>query len=140
MKLSEFDDTNILTRPTGRTTLEEGMCKGTIIAAELVERQSRYSVNGIGVFLNIKVAIKDSDEETVELYYAVSYTWSKRGKMMKLLEDLKKLPEPGESLELEELVGLRVQVIIENVEKDGNTYSNIIQIKRAMKKSKKVED
>jgi hypothetical protein len=51
--------------------------------------------------------------------------------MVKVLQDLDCLPEAGKRLDLDGMVGMKVKVVIENVERDGIEYSNVISILRA---------
>ncbi len=131
MKLEELQHASVLTRPAdNKRTIPDGAYNGETTNAELVERDSQYSDDGKRVALNIKIEVEDDEGEVVDLYIAPNYSWSKRGKMIKILEKLDVLPDPGESVDVDEIVGIPVQVIVENVEKDGETYSNIVSIKR----------
>ncbi len=131
MRLEDLAVKNVLARPEGnKRNIDEGSYKGITTLAELAERDSQYSEDGKRVVLNIKVEVEDDEGEMVDLYISPNYSWSKRGKMIKLLEKLDCLPAPGEAIDLDDLVGIPVQVIVENVEKDGEIYSNIVSIKR----------
>ncbi|KGA97227.1 hypothetical protein AJ85_17075 [Alkalihalobacillus alcalophilus ATCC 27647 = CGMCC 1.3604] len=131
MRLEDLAVRNVLARPEGnKRNVDDGSYKGITTFAELAERDSQFSDDGKRVVLNIKVEIEDDEGEMVDLYIAPNYSWSKKGKMIKLLEKLDCLPAPGESIDLDDLVGIPVQVIVENVEKDGEVYSNIVSIKR----------
>lgn len=125
----------LVTRPSTRRFVEEGMYKGAIDSVALREIDSKFSDTGKRVVLNIKVLVEDEEsEEEVFLYLAPNFTWSSKGKLIKVLQDLECLPEAGEKLELDEMVGMKVKVVIENVEKDGIEYSNIISLKKAKEK------
>ncbi|MFV2046293.1 hypothetical protein ACEWK1_02850 [Metabacillus sp. YM-086] len=131
MRLEDLNQTDVLARPEGnKRNIDDGSFKGITAFAELAERDSQYSEDGKRVVLNIKVEVEDDEGELVDLYISPNYSWSKRGKMIKLLEKIDCLPAPGESIDLDDLVGIPVQVIVENVEKDGEVYSNIVSIKR----------
>lgn len=131
MKLADLQHANVLARPeSNKKTVADGAYNGFIRSAEFAERDSQYSDDGKRIVLNIKVEVTDEDGETVDLYISPNYSWSPRGNMMKILEKLEALPAPGESISLEDLVDMPVQVIVENVEKDNVTYSNIMSIKR----------
>jgi len=131
MKLEDLKHANVLARPAdNKRTIPDGAYNGETTNAEFVERESKFSEDNTRVVLNIKVEVQDDEGEVVDLYIAPNYSWSKRGNMMKILEKLAALPAPGESIDIDELVGIPVQVIVENVEKDGETYSNIVSIKR----------
>lgn len=131
MKLADLQNQDYLDRPEGnKRSIEDGVYEGETSNAELQEWESKFSEDGTRVVLSIRVEVEDADGETVDLYIAPNFSWSKRGKMIKVLENLDMLPAPGERLDLEDLVGIPVQVMVENVEKDGETYSNIIRMKR----------
>ena len=136
MRLNELKNTNMLARPEGnRRNVSDGVYSGRTTFAELVERESNFSKDGFRVVLNIKVEVEDENGETIDLYISPNYTWSPKGNMVKILEKLDALPKPGESISLDDLVGVPVQVVVENVEKDGETYSNIVSIKKVKEKS-----
>lgn len=134
MKLKDLAHNDILTRPEdSKLNVADGMYVGEIIKVELVERECNYEADGKRVVLNFILEVKDEEEETVILYFSPNLSWSKRGKLMQTLEKLDALPKPGESIQLEELVGMSIQVIVENNEKDGVTYSNVISMERVKK-------
>jgi len=112
-------------------SIADGVYAGVISQAELIERESKYSSDGFRVVLRLQVEIEDEDGETVSLFSNANVSWSKKATMVKLLEDLKFLPAPGEGLQLRDLVGLGVQAMIENVERDGTTFSNIVSLKQS---------
>jgi hypothetical protein len=131
MKLSNLENPDFLLRPEGnKRSIDDGVYEGETTHAEFQEWESKYSEDGTRVVLSIKVEVNDADGDPVDLYVAPNYSWSSRGNMMKVLENLGLLPGPGERLQLTDLVGIPVQVMVENVEKDGETYSNIIRMKR----------
>lgn len=131
MRLEDLKIRNVLARPeANKRNVYDGSYKGITTFTELAERDSQFTEDGKRVVLNIKVEVEDDEGETVDLYIAPNYSWSKKGKMIKILEKLDALPATGESISLEDLVGIPVQVIVENVEKDGEMYSNIVSIKR----------
>lgn len=132
MKLTDLKNQHKLVRPNiGDNMISDGTYSGTLITAELTEKESKFSPDGVRVVLNLKVEIYDEAGNPVHLYLAPNYNWSERGNMIKILEKLDALPEPGEGLELQTLVGLPVSAIVENVEKDGRTFSNIVSLRRA---------
>ncbi|WP_026393482.1 hypothetical protein [Acetobacterium malicum] len=131
MKLQDILNQRALVRPIERQkNVSDGSYFGKITQAELLERESAFSEDGKQIVLNVRTEVIDNNGDCVELYYSVNYTWSNKGRMVKFLEKLELLPAPGETLELDTLVGLSVQVIIENVIKENVTYSNIVSMKR----------
>lgn len=133
--LSMDEIMSLVTRPSMRSFVEEGIHNGVIDSVVLKEVESKFSETGKRIVLNIKVLVEDEDGEEVTLYLSPNFTWSSKGKMIKVLQDLECLPEAGETLDIEAMVGMKVKVVIENVEKDGIEYSNIISMKK-VKESK----
>lgn len=121
-----------LTRPNDkkRTNIPDGNYKGRIVEAEIKEISCNYSPTGKRIVLNIKARIDDGNGNTEILYKSVNYVWHEQGNMVKLLDDLGELPKPGQELVLENLIDIPVNITIENVEKDGAVYSNIVRITR----------
>lgn len=130
MRLEDLNEKELLRRPEdNKHNVDDGAYSGRIVQAELVERDSQYTEDGKRVVLNFKVEL-DSDGDHVTLYHPVNYTWSKRGKMIHLLDKIGCLPQPGESLDFDNITNTPVQIIVENVEKDGEVYSNIVSMKK----------
>lgn len=131
MKLNELARTDLIMRPASKIrNAPDGAHNGRIASAEFIERDSKFSPDGKRVALNLKIEVEIPNGEIVDLYLSSNYSWSNKGSMVKLLEKLEVLPNPGESISLDKLVNIPVQVIVENVKKDGVTYSNIASIKR----------
>lgn len=131
MKLSDLKNIKVLARPEDyKRFIKDGTYTGETKNAELVERDCQFNEDETRVVLNIKIGVEDNEGEVVDLYLSPNYSWSKKGNMVKILEKLDALPAPGEFIDLVELVGIPVQVVVENLEKDGETYSNIVRIKR----------
>lgn len=120
-----------LQRPAGnRDYLNEGLHEGTIEAVELKELASDYHPSGKRIAVMIKVSVEDGHRNSVSICEFPTYTWDERGNWYKILKDLDMLPEPGEEFVLDDLVGLKVKVMVENVEKNQKTYSNIAKMRR----------
>ncbi|MCM3567005.1 hypothetical protein [Neobacillus mesonae] len=131
MKLADLQNEDFLQRPEGnKRTTDDGTYDGITSHAEFQEWSCNFSKDGSRVVLCVRIEVEDSEGEPVDLYIAPNYSWSKKGKMVKLLEDLDMLPAPGQGIKLADFVGIPVQVTVENVEKDDETYSNITRIKR----------
>lgn len=131
MKLEDLQHANVLARPvSNKKNTSDGTYDGVIRSAEFAERDCQYSADGKRIVLNLKVEVIDDEGEEVDLYIAPNYSWSTRGNMVKILENIGALPAPGETMALEDLIDIPVQVIVENVDKDNVTYSNITSIKR----------
>lgn len=126
MKLEDVALNGMLIRPEeGKRYVNAGTYTGEIVQVELVERECNYNEDKKRVVVNFKIEIED---EEVTLYFSPNLAWTKHGKLVRTLEKLGALPELGESLQLEKMVGISVRVTVENNEKEGTTYSNIINV------------
>lgn len=122
-----------LIRPSSKlkkNPLGDGAQEGRIFSVEDKEFDSIYHDSGKRVALNIKVEFINSNGELVYLYYAPTITWSKKGKLMKMLHDLDVVPAEGEELDINALIGMKVRATIENVERNNVVYSNIVRIQK----------
>ncbi|MGE7664280.1 hypothetical protein ACQKMN_01040 [Ureibacillus composti] len=119
-----------LVRHSNKYVLGDGAQNGKLFSVEVKEFPSNYHVSGKRVALNIKVEFIKPNGEFVYLYYAPTITWSEKGKFMKMLHDLDVVPAEGEELDINALIGMRVTATIENVERDGTVYSNIVRIQK----------
>lgn len=129
MELNALTNLDELQRPVAEV-LAEGTYKDCkIIGAKYAEKKSNYTEDGKRVVLDYTVEV-DYNGKLVYLDYVVTYNWSMKSNMVKFLIKMGCLPEPGENLSLEKLVGIPVEVTVENVTKNGVTYSNITGIKR----------
>lgn len=116
---------------TNQTIVQEGVYNGCEIeSADIMERGSQFHETGKRDVLNLKVRIPLPNGDFAILFYAPNLSWGAKSRMVKLLQDLEALPDPGEDLDLDSLVGMKVTVFVENVEKDGKTYSNIVKMKK----------
>ena len=130
MNIQDLQIRNVLSRPlVNLKEIPDGAYKGFTKHAGFEEKDDKFN-GGIRVVLNLKVEVSNNEGELVDLYTCANYSWSSKGNMIKLLEKLNCLPKPGEEISLDDLVDIPVQVIVENVEKDGERYPNIISIKR----------
>ena len=119
-----------LIRPSNKYVLDEGLKKGKIFSVEVKTFDSIYHASGKREALNIKVEFIKPNGELVYLYFAPTITWSPKGKLMKMLEDLDVVPAMGEELDMNALVGMNVTATIENLQRDGVVYSNIVRVQR----------
>jgi hypothetical protein len=121
-----------ITRPlTNQTIVQEGVYNGCEIeSADIMEMDSQFHETGKRDVLNLKVRIPLPNGDSATLFYAPNLAWGAKSRMVKLLQDLEALPDPGEDLDLDSLVGMKVTVFVENVEKDDKTYSNIVKMKK----------
>ena len=128
-------DTRILKRPTKtKRYIEEGIWEGEITDAEIDEVKSKYHDSGKRTVIKIEVKVRDDDGNDVVLYDYPTKTWSKQGNWYKILDNLDMLPAPGEDFDLDDLVGVQVKVMVENVTKGDKTYSNIVKMDQAEEK------
>lgn len=131
MKLEDLQHANVLARPaSNKKNVPDGSYSGFIRSVEFAERDNFYKPDEKRIVVIFKIEVTDEEDEAVDLYLSPNYSWSARGHLVKILEKLEALPAPGEAIALDDLIDMSVQVIVENVEKDNVTYSNIVSIKR----------
>lgn len=119
-----------LVRPSHKYTLDGGAQNAKIFSVEIKEFPSTYHASGKRDALNLRLEFINLNGELVYLYYAPTITWSPKGKLMKMLHDLDVVPAEGEELDINMLKGMRVTATIENVERNGVVYSNIVRIQK----------
>ena len=122
-----------LVRPSSRSNkyvLSEGEQNGRIFSLEVKEFDSIYHDSGKREALVIKVEFIKPNGEIIHIDYAPTITWSEKGRLMKTLHDLDVVPAEGEELDTNMLKGMRVKATIENVERNGIVYSNIVRIQK----------
>ncbi|WP_286230277.1 hypothetical protein [Neobacillus mesonae] len=112
-----------------RSYLPNGEYFGEIVAAEIIEMDSQFHSDGKREVLNMKVEVNSPTGDIETFFVSPTLSWSSKGKMVQILQNLNCLPSPGEDLLLQDLIGISVSVIIENKTKDDVTYSNIIEMK-----------
>lgn len=129
---SHFANENapMLTRPTSVGYLiDEGAQIGTIDKVTIEERESRYSADGRRMVLNLGVTV-GSKTDSITLSSVTTINWRSSSKFINLLERLGVLPDPGCDLDLQALEGMAVDLVTENVNRDGHIYTNIINIRK----------
>lgn len=119
-----------LVRPTNKYVLDEGLQKGKIFSVNVKEFPSIYHDSGKRDALVIKIEFIRPNGELVYVEYAPTITWSEKGRLMKMLHDLGKVPAIGAELDINSLVGMDVTATIENVERNNVVYSNIVRIQK----------
>jgi hypothetical protein len=119
-----------LTRTSTNPFEPEGIREGKIFSVGVKELDSQYHDSGKREALHIKVEIVKANGELGYLYYSPTLMWSPLGKLMRTLQDLQAVPNMGEELDLNVLVGMPVIVTIENVERNNVVYSNIVKMKK----------
>jgi hypothetical protein len=130
-KSKKNQENRVLTRPEStRPYVPNGKYDGEIESTEVAERDSKYHAKGKRDVLSFRVGVFTEDGDVVPLNLEPNLSWHPKSKLVQLLQDLDALPEPREDLDLDALVGMRVTVTVENVEKNGENYSNIIEMKK----------
>ncbi|WP_110928442.1 hypothetical protein [Bacillus massiliglaciei] len=119
-----------LVRPSNKYVLDDGAKNGKIFSVRVKEFPSIYHDSGKRDALVIKVEFIKPNGEFIYLEYAPTITWSPKGRLMKLLDDLDAVPAEGEELDTDGLVGMNVTATIENVQRDDIVYSNIVRIQK----------
>lgn len=123
-------NTSLLRPKEIRMNIPEGFHRGNIEAAMTKIVESQFTDTGKREVLEIKVSITLPNGETATLNHQVTLTWNPKGHMLPLLQKLDALPAPGEELNLDNLIGLPVNVVVENVKKGDRIFSNIVSMKR----------
>lgn len=120
-----------LVRPSGLGNhFEDGIYRGELLGALLAERDCMFNNTGRRLVLELTLEVEQDQGESRIFYESANYSWHPLSKMTGILENLGMLPEPGESLELENLTGMPVEVEVRNVEKNGVSYCNVIYVRR----------
>lgn len=123
-------DTNdlIIERPQYQSDLKEDVAyTGEIVSIEKRKLPSQYHPKGERQAIQFEVVLNHSGD-TTRLFYAPSLTWSKKGKLYKLLSDLGHLPDVGQTMNFNKLIGIKVNVFVYNVQRDGAVFSNIYKM------------
>jgi len=120
-----------LTRTAKKPTTQAGTFPGKIESVEIREMSSSYHESGKRDAVNLKVGLKQANGERCYEYYAPTLTWSPKGKLMKMLQDLQAVPAMGEQLDIDALVGMDVMVKVANVVVGAETHSNIVELKKS---------
>src|SRR6056297_198710 len=119
---SKVLDQTKLSRPGARAPLNDGRYPGTIVSSKLREGKDRFN-GGQRKFLNLGIEVDAGDGGTRKVFYGCNYyddrEWSSKLKIYRLLENLDRLPEPGEALDIKSLVGMEVDVMIQAKSKNG---------------------
>ena len=70
------------------------------------------------------VVSDDGEEATLTKYFSI--LWSEKSNLRKLAKATQRLPDHGDNFDPDTLIGAKLIVVVENKEKDGKTYSNIV--------------
>ncbi|MCT4509513.1 MAG: hypothetical protein N4A48_12310 [Tepidibacter sp.] len=90
-------------------------------------------------YLVLQVDIEDNGER-VELYFNIPFKWYEAGKLVKTLRKLDNLPEKGEQLDIDKLKNMNVIVEVKNTYKNGEEYSNIVDIEKLEEDFEEIQD
>ena len=127
-----------LVRMPFNQTAEEGMRKAILDSLKVREVASSFHSSGKRDVLDFRVQVFNDNGESVYLHYTPTLTWSPKGKLMSTLQELDSIPAVGEELDLDSLVGMEVMALIENVERNGTVYSNIVKLKKRVDSLSKI--
>ena len=108
----------------------DGVYQGYLEKAEKLIVNSAFTDTGKKETIVFTAIIKNRDGEEVELPFFNNLTWSKYGNLHKTLVELDRLPKEGEIFDLTSVEGIAVEVTVENNEKNGIVYSNIVELKK----------
>jgi hypothetical protein len=112
----------------------EGVHEVTVSRVEDVGKVE--TKNGIKDFLRVVFTAndqKDKEGKPVEIFQRYTKSLGSKANLYKFLVSLGFTP--GAEFDVEDIVGTKAQVVVEHVEKDGETYANIVSV---LKKKKAV--
>ena len=109
--------------------ITDGTHNATIKNANRELRSSKFEGKGDWESASLEIDV-EAPNGSIKKYYIVPLSWGSRSKWLQLLSNLGIEIEPGESFRLSSLVGTAVTVEIQNVERDGKNYSNIVTVKK----------
>lgn len=129
-ELTQEERSEYLVRPVAKTRfVEEGYHKAIIESVRAVVQSNPFTPSGKSEELELEFKVKEGKEEVI-LDHILKLTWCEDGKMYQLLEELDLLPEAGEMLDLNGLIGMSVKILVTNMIHDGEPYSKIIDIEK----------
>lgn len=85
--------------------------------------------NGVKDFLRVVFTVndqKDKEGKSVEIFQRFTKSLGAKANLFKFLVSLGFTP--GSEFDVEDIIGTKTQVVVEHVEKDGETYANIVSI------------
>jgi hypothetical protein len=116
---------------TGKINLADGFYAATIQRVDVKTEKSRFSADGERVALNLFIQVEHGMEKVV-LCSLVTANLSPKSKLTQLLDDLGMLPSMNGDFDTDSLIGMFVTVLLENVVRNGATYTNVVKIKKRM--------
>lgn len=126
--MQQLTERRIIKRPVFSNFVPDGERDGEIIAVDMCEIDSiKYPGTKLDA-INFKVKVKGEHGVDMTLFHRLLFTWGRNTKFMETLENLEMVPAEGEELDIDAFVGMKVIVEVENREKDGKNYSNIINM------------
>ncbi|HEY8910774.1 MAG TPA: hypothetical protein VIM51_10925 [Desulfosporosinus sp.] len=118
-------------RPKLQPMVPEGITEGVIKQIKEAELASTYYSTGVRNALVFSIAI-DVNGIPITLRFSPSLSWHPKSKLTKTLMDLEALPDEGEGLETDRLIGMNVVAWIKYNEKDGQIWTNITKIEKSL--------
>ena len=114
-------------RPSEELHVENGIYEGTIVGAYEKAFKSQYHPNGQRDVLSLRVKVYHP-KAAYFLFYNVTWEWTNY-RFCQVLEELGVMPELGEELNLDSMVGKNVIITVENQTSQGRNFTNIVDLK-----------
>lgn len=126
------DDDDIISRPmfdNSKYFVEDGPTPGTITAVNRETRPSIYQEGSEWTLARLTIDVHIC-RGNVRKYFDVPLSWASKSKWSQTLAALGITVAPGEAFKLSSLINSPVIAHIENVERNGNSYSNVVAIEK----------
>ena len=104
--------------------------RGVITSGKIVMIHSDIDKT-IKKYLKLKIRLDSESDDIAELVAMTEYSWLPDSDMVKLLIDLKMLPEAGEAILLKKLIGIHVDLVVEALDYEGLLTTSVVAIKRS---------
>lgn len=129
-ELTQNEMNKYLKRPVAKEEfVAEGAHEATIESARAIFQSNPFTTSGISEELQLELKVEDGGKE-VYLKHNVNLAWDESGDLCNMLLNLEELPEEGEVLNIEDLIGMDVKILVTNCECEGKTYSEVIDIEK----------
>lgn len=97
-----------------------------VVVTKVEDLGAQDTPNGVKNFVRVVFACedqKDKEGNKVEIWQKFNAVLSPKSNLSKFLVQLGFTP--GAEFDMDEIVGVKCQIVVEHVEKDGNTYANV---------------
>lgn len=102
---------------------------GVVTACELLKIRSGID-HQTKEYLQLKITLDSESDNIAELVVMTEYSWLPDSNMIKLLIDLKMLPQVGEAILMKKLLGIHVDLVVQALDYEGLLTTSVVEIKR----------